>query len=83
MWRPYAALLGNFLRERNIRSMVDVDCGDWALGRTLDGTGIDYTGVNIVREVIEMLNATYGSNHMRLLCLDLLSDELSRAETHG
>jgi SAM-dependent methyltransferase len=78
--RPYAELLSNFLRERNIRSVVDVGCGDWALGRTLDWTGIDYTGVDIVPEVIEMLNATYGSSNVRFLCRELVADELPCAE---
>jgi SAM-dependent methyltransferase len=78
--RPYAELLSTFIRQRNIRSVVDVGCGDWALGRTLDWTGIDYTGVDIVPEVIEMLNATYGSSHVRFVCRDLLSDELPSAE---
>ena len=78
--RPYAALLSNFLRERNIRSVVDVGCGDWALARTLDWTGIDYTGVDIVPEVIEMLNVTYGSSDVRFLCRDLVSDKLPCAE---
>jgi SAM-dependent methyltransferase len=78
--RPDAEPLSNFLRERNIRSVVDVGCGDWALGRTLDWTGIDYTGVDIVPEVIEMLNATYGSSSVRFLCRDLVADELPCAE---
>jgi len=78
--RAYADLLMGFIRQRNIRSVVDIGCGDWALGRTLDWTGVDYTGVDIVPDVIETLQATYGSGNVRFACRDLISDELPSAE---
>jgi hypothetical protein len=60
--------------------VVDVGCGDWALGRTLDWTGVDYTGIDIVPDLIESLNARYGSPSLRFVCLNLVSGQLPSAD---
>jgi SAM-dependent methyltransferase len=78
--QPYSELLVDFMKRRHIRSVVDVGCGDWALGRTLDWSAVDYTGVDIVPDTIESLNAEYGSTRVRFVCLDLIADELPSAE---
>ncbi|RWO72512.1 MAG: class I SAM-dependent methyltransferase [Mesorhizobium sp.] len=78
--QTYSELLVDYIKRKGIRSVVDVGCGDWALGRTLDWTGVDYTGVDIVPELIEKLNDAYGSSNVRFACLDLLSDPLPTAD---
>ena len=80
MLRAYSALLVDVLKQRQVRSVVDVGCGDWALGRTLDWSGVDYTGIDIVPDVVEHLNVSFGSNRIRFRCLDIVSDELPQAD---
>jgi len=80
MLRAYSALLVDVLKQRQVRAVVDVGCGDWALGRTLDWSGVDYTGIDIVPDVVEHLNVSFGSNRIRFRCLDIVSDELPQAD---
>ena len=78
--RAYSTLLADVLTERQVHSVVDVGCGDWALGRTLDWSGVDYTGLDIVPDVVENLNVNFRSNSIRFCCLDVVSDALPQAD---
>lgn len=51
--KRYAAFLQNFLRENQIRSVVDMGCGDWQFSQFIDWAGIDYQGFDIVSAVVE------------------------------
>ena len=50
--RPYVNFLQNFMNEHEIKTVVDVGCGDWAFSRYIDWSGIDYLGIDVVKEVI-------------------------------
>ncbi|MGH8783102.1 class I SAM-dependent methyltransferase [Paraburkholderia sp.] len=72
--------LPGFLRRFGITSMLDVPCGDFNWMRHVDLEGIDYTGADIVPDLIAANQATYGSPHRRFLHLDLLADPLPDCE---
>jgi SAM-dependent methyltransferase len=61
----YRALLQKFLKERNIQSVVDYGCGDWAFSRLIDWTGIDYRGIDIVESVIRRNDKKYSKSNIR------------------
>jgi SAM-dependent methyltransferase len=44
--RPYRQFLQDFLCRHEIRSVVDLGCGDWQFSRHIDWTGIDYLGLD-------------------------------------
>lgn len=50
--RDYVAALTEFMREHHIRSVVDFGCGDWQFSRTIDWSGIQYSGFDVVPAVI-------------------------------
>lgn len=49
----YRALLQKFLRERNIKSVVDYGCGDWGFSNTIDWSGVSYLGLDCVESVVK------------------------------
>lgn len=55
----YRKLLQKFLRERNIKTVVDWGCGDWGFSRLIDWSGIEYTGVDVVQSVIDTNNRNH------------------------
>ncbi|HEY3638481.1 MAG TPA: methyltransferase [Rhizomicrobium sp.] len=57
--RPYVRFLQGFLRDRAIASVVDFGCGDWQFSQTIDWSGIDYRGFDIVPSVILANRAKY------------------------
>jgi hypothetical protein len=72
--------LPGLLRRLGVRSMLDVPCGDFNWMRLVDLEGIDYTGADIVADLIAANEAAYGSTHRRFLHLNLLSDPLPDCE---
>jgi SAM-dependent methyltransferase len=57
-------------------SFVDLGCGDFRIGRLMVPLGSRYTGVDIVRQLIERNQQTYGNATTRFLHLDIVADPL-------
>ena len=72
--RAIVARLPELLRYREIESLVDVPCGDFAWMREIDLSGIEYTGGDIVDELIESNNEQYADSNLRFRRIDLLSE---------
>jgi SAM-dependent methyltransferase len=76
----YLTLLARLMRELGVRSVVDVGCGDWSLAKTVDWSGISYTGVDIVPELVDHLNRHHGSENVRFICANAVTDPLPCAD---
>ena len=48
----YRVFLQCLLKANAIRSVVDAGCGDWEFSQTVDWSGIDYKGYDVVERVI-------------------------------
>jgi SAM-dependent methyltransferase len=72
--------LTRLARDLEIRSLLDLPCGDFNWMRHTDLPGIDYTGVDIVGSMIERNQAMYIRPGRRFLQLDMLRDPLPRAD---
>ena len=76
----YVTAVQRFLAEREIKSVVDVGCGDWSTGGQIDLTGIDYVGVDVVPQLVETLNASHGRPGVRFDCIDATREQLPSAD---
>jgi SAM-dependent methyltransferase len=59
--RLYRAFLEDFLVKHNIGSVLDYGCGDWQFSRLVDWHGAHYTGVDVVKTVIDRNIRKYAS----------------------
>ena len=50
---PYITFLENFLRDNNIKSVIDFGCGDWQFSQYIDWGNVNYLGLDVVDSVIE------------------------------
>lgn len=48
----YRSFLQNYLSKNNIKSVVDIGCGDWQFSKLLDWSGIKYIGCDVSRTII-------------------------------
>ena len=76
----YVKALGRYVERHGIRRIVDLGCGDFAIGRRITTLGVDYTGVDVVPALIRSHSARFGNNHVRFVHLDITKDELPNAE---
>jgi SAM-dependent methyltransferase len=77
---PYYEYLIDFMREHNIRSVVDLGCGDWTLSRHIDWTGIDYIGYDVVESVIEKNIQKYACDNIHFVNANFLNTDLPEAD---
>ena len=63
-------------RRFNIRSMLDIPCGDFHWMQWVDLAGVDYIGADIVPEIIDHNRTDRATRNVRFESLDLLHDPL-------
>jgi SAM-dependent methyltransferase len=51
--QPYVVMLQRFLHDYEIKSVVDLGCGDWQFSRLIDWTDVNYLGLDVVDTVID------------------------------
>ena len=72
--RPYTAFLQQFLEEKQIKSIVDLGCGDWQFSRELKLKGTHYHGIDVAKSVIESNQKLYSSPNIEFSVLNSYKD---------
>jgi SAM-dependent methyltransferase len=78
--RGYVKFLQQFLKQYQIRSVVDMGCGDWQFSRFIDWTGIHYRGYDLVRSVIENNQKHFAKPGIEFFRYEGNFDELPQAD---
>lgn len=76
----YRTFLQAFLKKYDIHSVVDAGCGDWEFSRTLDWTGVDYKGYDIVSSVVEQDKQKYATPSVQFFVANIVTDNLPPAD---
>ena len=61
------------IKEYKVERMLDIACGDWNWMKRLAERLPDYTGLDIVEELVVNNNLTHGNSHTRFVHTDSLS----------
>ena len=78
---PYINTLLQLITNNNIRNIVDVGCGDfWIMRHALNALSeadcnFFYTGVDVVKELIDYNAARFRDPSIRFICMDAAGDE--------
>ncbi len=75
-----SAQIPSLFRDLGINSVLDIPCGDFYWMRSVDLSGIVYTGGDIVESLVKKNQELYGSGAVRFAHLDLLVDDLPKAD---
>jgi SAM-dependent methyltransferase len=73
---PYCEMVRSFIKDKNIKRVVDLGCGDFHVGARLIGPEIHYTGVDVVPLLIDYNQQHFGSAGAEFRCLNMIEDEL-------
>ncbi len=68
------------LKQFEIKSVLDIPCGDFMWMQRVDLNGIDYTGGDIVKALIEKNTSMYQKQDRNFKHLDLCESELPRVD---
>ncbi|TKK69873.1 class I SAM-dependent methyltransferase [Ilyomonas limi] len=76
----YRQFLEQFIRDKEIKSVIDYGCGDWQFSRLVNWGNVQYLGLDVVDSLIDNHNKTYRSNNIQFQSLDGIPDELPDAD---
>jgi 2-polyprenyl-3-methyl-5-hydroxy-6-metoxy-1,4-benzoquinol methylase len=68
--KQYMAFLETFIREYDIKTIVDLGCGDWKFSRHLKWDNVSYTGIDCVAPVISGLSKEFIKENIKFECFD-------------
>lgn len=68
------------LRQFKVSTMLDIPCGDFNWMQKVDLGNIDYTGSDIVEDLIQQNTRKYASHALRFKRLNLMEDELPKVD---
>ena len=66
--------------EKNIKSMIDTSCGDWNWMKEIKNNLCDYTGIDVVQELILTNNLKYRTDSIKFINDDFLNFLKNRTE---
>jgi SAM-dependent methyltransferase len=72
----YVAIVRKYIDDHDIRSIVDLGCGDFRVGRQLLRPGISYVGVDLVPQLIDSHQKQFGSETVRFMVGNISEDAL-------
>ena len=76
----YIEFLKDFLTSKQIKSVVDLGCGDWQISQLIDWKGIQYKGVDVASNVIERNKMLYASENISFVRADGIDNVLPKAD---
>jgi hypothetical protein len=77
----YVEWVTKFVTERNIRTVVDLGCGDFRIGQQICATiSVNYIGVDIVADLIAHNQSEYVTKNISFKCANIIEDELPNGE---
>jgi hypothetical protein len=66
-----------FIKKNNIKRMLDMPCGDfsWMQNLLKNNIDINYTGYDIVKDIVARNNKKYSSNKINFFCRDIVNEK--------
>ena len=72
--------LSSLLRERGVKSMLDIPCGDYNWMKLVQKPGLRYLGADVVKEMIEKNNQEYRNNFTKFSIIDITKGSLPKVD---
>jgi SAM-dependent methyltransferase len=76
----YIELVRRFIAANDVKTVVDIGCGDFAIGREIAKACERYVGIDIVPSLIAHHNSSYATDGVAFQCLDAARDPLPAAD---
>jgi len=77
----YVGVLKRLFDDLEIKSVVDIGCGDWQFSRHIDFNQINYTGIDVVEQLIQTNTQLFSKPNIHFVCLDIIQNPESVPES--
>ncbi len=75
----YREFLQQFFVDHEIKTVLDIGCGDWNFSRLMDWSAINYLGIDVSNLILERASE-YSSDNIKFYELDAISCDLPDAD---
>jgi SAM-dependent methyltransferase len=76
----YVELVLSLIRRGNVRSIVDLGCGDFKVGARMVESGVSYIGCDVYPKLIEQNSRKFGRANVTFRVLDIVADPLPEGD---
>lgn len=76
----YRKFIEKFIKEKKIKNVVDLGCGDFRIGKGINWNKTTYIGIDVVPSLIERNSKLYSSRKTKFIKKDIIKDKLPNAE---
>ena len=81
--KPYVEAIVRYIRENKIKSVVDLGCGDFRIGKEIcEKTRVNYMGIDVVPELVEYNKKNFASDDVDFDQLNIVYDPLPKGELY-
>lgn len=77
--KEWTGLVNSFIKNNNIRSILDIGCGDWQLGKQLNLDNINYIGTDVSSFIIKQIKP-YETNNIKFIEADAISMDFPKVD---
>lgn len=74
------AELPKILEKYEVKTFLDIPCGDFNWMKLINFKGVNYIGADVVKEVVEQNMAKYGNEHITFRHLNLFESDLPKVD---
>lgn len=78
--RQLVALISDILKKMEIKTFLDLPCGDFNWMHKVDLSAINYVGGDIVESIVDENNRKFKSQRMKFQVLNIITDQLPEAD---
>jgi SAM-dependent methyltransferase len=80
--KPFVEFVCEYIRANKIRSVVDLGCGDYRVGKRICQLVDEYVGVDVASTVVEHNRRLFGNDRIKFVALDITEDMLPDGELY-
>ena len=78
--KEYVEILQKYIDKPEIKTVLDLGCGDWQFSKFLDLSSVSYLGVDVVEYVIESNSSSYSASNIKFISRDITTYELPKVD---
>ena len=78
--KEYVDILQKYINKPEIKTVLDLGCGDWQFSKFLDLSSVSYLGVDVVESVIESNSTSYSASNIKFISRDITTYEIPKAD---
>ena len=78
--KEYVDILQKYIDKPEVKTVLDLGCGDWQFSKFLDLSSVSYLGVDVVESVIESNSTSYSASNIKFISRDITTYEVPKAD---